>query len=181
MAFGLVWLTCLFQGPRYTRQAVSSDYLDRSQLAEVQLQLEQMSLPRCWLPSQIPETMMLDVRSQKYDLPRRRAQWFYHFLETDSAQVYSSVCYANEFWLSLGPCMLLSYPPTHPHRVWKIPASPEKHQNIDVEKNGNQGCFHSSVTLTKGFGCFGDTFGGVRGPLDTELGGEMPYFGNNGQ
>ena len=41
--------------------------------------------------------------------------------------------------------------------------------------------FHSSVILTKVFGCFWDTFGGVRGPLDTELGGEMPYFGNNGQ
>ena len=52
-------------------------------------------------------------------------RWFFLFLreKNDSAQAYSSVCYANlEFWLSLGPGMLLSYPPppTHPRRVWKI-------------------------------------------------------------
>ena len=33
--------------------------------------------------------------------------------------------------------------------------------------------FHSSVTLTKGFGCFWNTFGGVKGVPGTQLGGGM--------
>ena len=37
--------------------------------------------------------------------------------------------------------------------------------------------FHSSVILTKVFGCFWDTFGGVRGPPGIQLVGEMPYYG----
>ena len=62
--------------------------------------------------------------------------------------------------------------------VWKIPAKLKKHQNIDVKENGNHGHFHSSVTLSKGFGCFWDTFGRVKGLPATQLGGEMPYYGN---
>ena len=42
----------------------------------------------------------------------------------------------------------------------------------------NKSVFHSSVIVTKRFGCFWDTFSGVRGPPGTQLGGEMPYCGN---
>ena len=40
--------------------------------------------------------------------------------------------------------------------------------------------FHSSVILTKVFGCFWDTFGGVRGPPGTQLGGENPHIATIG-
>ena len=53
-----------------------------------------------------------------------------------------------------------------------------KQQNIDVDKKGNYCDFHSSVTLTKWFGCFWDTFDGVRRPPGTQLVGEMPYYDN---
>ena len=42
----------------------------------------------------------------------------------------------------------------------------------------NKSVFHSSVIVTKGFGCFWDTFGGVRGPPGIQLVSEMPYYGN---
>ena len=42
----------------------------------------------------------------------------------------------------------------------------------------NKSVFHSSVIVTKRFGCFWDTFSGVRGPPGTQLVGEMPYCGN---
>ena len=65
----------------------------------------------------------------------------------------------------MGPWGLCSNPPRNPRKVWKIPAKLRKHQNIDVEENRNRGCFHSSVTQTKGFGCRGDTFERVKGLL----------------
>ena len=37
--------------------------------------------------------------------------------------------------------------------------------------------FHSSVTLTKGFGCFWNTFGGVKGAPGTQKGGGNPLIG----
>ena len=74
-------------------------------------------------------------------------------------------------------------PPMTPMHGVKNPCYTEKHQNIDDEENGNHGHFHSSVTLTKRFGCFWDTLGRVKlkGLPGTQLGGEMPYSGNNGQ
>ena len=47
----------------------------------------------------------------------------------------------------------------------------EKYQKTNVEKNQNRNDFHSSVTLTKGFGCFWATFGRVQWVPDTQLGG----------
>ena len=42
----------------------------------------------------------------------------------------------------------------------------------------NKSVFHSSVIVTKRFGCFLDRFSGVKGPPGTQLVGEMPYRGN---
>ena len=53
-------------------------------------------------------------------------------------------------------------PPMTPMHGVKNPCYTEKHQNIDDEENGNHGHFHSSVTLTKRFGCFWDTLGRVK-------------------
>ena len=44
----------------------------------------------------------------------------------------------------------------------------------------NKSVFHSSVIVTKRFGCFWDTFGGVRGPPGTQLGGENPHIATIG-
>ena len=71
----------------------------------------------------------------------------------------------------MGSCGWGLNPPRHENRVWKIPLPREKHKKINVEKNPNRNDFHSSVTLTKGFGCFWDTFGRLKGLQGTQLGG----------
>ena len=64
-------------------------------------------------------------------------------LEFQYGQADLSVCYRNsEVWLY----------------------TPKKKFS---EKN-NKLVFHSSVIVTEGFGCFWDTFGGVRGPPGTQ-------------
>ena len=41
-------------------------------------------------------------------------------------------------------------------------------KKIRFSEKNNKLVFHSSVIVTKGFGCFWGTFGGVRGPPGTQ-------------
>ena len=66
-------------------------------------------------------------------------------------------------------------PPARVRYWWKIT---NKHQKKKLSQKNNKLVFNSSVIETKGFGCFWDSFGGVWGPPDIQLGGEMPYCGN---
>ena len=59
----------------------------------------------------------------------------------------------------------------------KSPLPREKHQQIDVDQNLNKSDFQSSVTLTKTFGCFRDTFGSVQGLPGPQMGGGNLLFG----
>ena len=59
-------------------------------------------------------------------------------------------------------------PPPDPPSGWKIT---NERQKMKLWKINNKSYFHWSVTLTKGFGCFWDTFGRVKGLTGTQLGG----------